>query len=48
MQKRQISAALKKKGKLVLKGFLYGSIHFLREPVVMIFEIQNRYSISVI
>ena len=48
MQKRQISAALKKKGKLVLKGFLYGSIQFPREPVVMILKILNRYSISVI
>ncbi len=48
MQRRQKVAALEKKGKLKLKGFFLESIPFSREPVVMIFYFENRYSISVI
>jgi hypothetical protein len=48
MQRWQVFAVSQKKGKIMLKGILNGSIQFSREPVVMIFKIQNRYSISVI
>lgn len=47
MQRRQNLAVNEKNGKFMLKGILNGSIQFVREPVVMIFKIQNRYSISV-
>jgi hypothetical protein len=48
MQRRQNLAVSNKKGKIMLKGISNGPIPFSREPVVMIFKIQNRYSISVI
>jgi hypothetical protein len=48
MQRWQFFADSQKKGKIMLKGILNGSIQFSREPVVMIFKIQNHYSISVI